>query len=102
MHPNKTKLNRLDKNIKEAGGVAEKRQESIDTANHRLVTNKRRTILADETHSLRPDFDNRHIHRRDRFRIPRSKTTRHLQSFIPTAIRTHNTGTRGAGIVPDS
>ena len=60
MHPNKTKLNRLDKNIKEAGGVAEKRQESIDTANHRLVTDKQRTILADETHSLRPAHTHTH------------------------------------------
>ena len=28
--------------------------------------------------------------RSHRFRIPRSKTTRYLQSVIPTAIRTHN------------
>ena len=84
--------------------MAERTQESIDIANHRLVTSKRRTVLADvdETHPLRPDFDNRHIDRSDRFRIPRSKSTRHLQLFIPTAIRTHSTETRGAGIAPDS
>ena len=55
-----------------------------------LVTNKLRTFLADETHPLRPEFDNRHMDRSYRLRIPRSKTTRYLQSFIPTAIGTHN------------
>ena len=84
--------NRLDKNTKKAGDVVGRRQESINTVYHRLVTNKLRTILADETHPLRPEFDNRHTRtdRSDRFRIPRSRTTRYLQSFIPTAIRTHN------------
>ena len=32
----------------------------------------------------------RHVDRSDRFRIPCSKTTRYLQSFIPTSIRTLN------------
>ena len=41
--------NRLDKHSKKAGGVVVgRRQESTDTAYHRLVTNKLRTILADE------------------------------------------------------
>ena len=35
-----------------------RRQESTDTAYHGLVTNKLRTTLADETHPLRPEFDN--------------------------------------------
>ena len=45
--------NRLEKNIQKAGGVVGRRQESIDTAFHPLVTNKLRTIWADETHPLR-------------------------------------------------
>ena len=81
---------RLDKNIKKADGVVGRRQESIDTAYRRLVTDKLRTVLADKTHLLRPEFDNRHVDRSHRFRIPPSKTTRYLQSFIPTAIGTHN------------
>ena len=52
------------------------------------MTNKLKTIVADETHPLRPDFDNLHTDKSDRFRIPNSKTTRYLQSFIPTVIRT--------------
>ena len=86
----KQDTNRLDKNIQKAGGVVGRRQESIDTAYHRLVTNKLRTILADETHALRPEFDHRHTDRSERFRIPRSRTTQYLKSFIPTVIRTHN------------
>ena len=39
MHPNKTK-NRPDKNIEKEGGVAARRQESIDTAPHLLLTRR--------------------------------------------------------------
>ena len=50
---------RLDKNIKKTGGVGGvvvRRQENTDTANcHRLL----RTISADETRPLKPEFDNR-------------------------------------------
>ena len=41
--------NRLDKNIRKAAGVAGRRQGSINTAYHRLMTNKLKTILADKT-----------------------------------------------------
>ena len=59
----------LDQNIKKAGGVVGRRQIRIDTktAYCPLVTN--RTILADETYPLRPDFDSRHTNRSDRFRV---------------------------------
>ena len=39
MHSNETK-NRVNKNTKKADGVVGKREESRDTAYHRLVTNK--------------------------------------------------------------
>ena len=80
--------NRLDKNMKKAGWMVRRGQESRDTAYHRLVTNKPSTILAGEKHPLRPDFDNLHTDRSDRFRVLNSKTTQYLQSFIPTVIRT--------------
>ena len=38
------------------------RQESIDTVYHQLVTKTLRTILVDETHPLRPEFNNTHTH----------------------------------------
>ena len=89
MHPDKSKTDSTT-TIKMEGGVVGRRQESTDTTHHRLVTNKLGTILADETHLLRPVFDNIRIDKSDRFRIPRSKTSRYEQSFIPMAIRTHN------------
>lgn len=70
------------------------RQESTDTVYHRLVTNKVKRILSDETCPLRPECDDKHADRTDRCRILRGKTTRYLQSLISTAIRTH---TRQAG-----
>ena len=76
--------NRLDKNIRKAGVVMEARQESTDTGDHRQVTNKLSSCLTDP---LRPEFDNSH---KDRSDIHRCKTSRHVQSVIPTAIRTHS------------
>ena len=73
----------------ECGWVVGRRQESIATVYHRLVTNKLRTISADETHPLRPEFDKRHKQKRQVLGSPH-KTTRYVQSSIPTAIRTHN------------
>ena len=50
--------NRLNKNMKKAGrGDGEK---STDTVYHQLVTNKLRTVLADEMWPLRPELHNRH------------------------------------------
>ena len=82
--------NRLNINIKKACEVVWRGQENIETTYHRLVTNKLQTILADETHPLRPEFDNRQTDRSDRLRLTRTRTTRYQQFFIPGAIRTHN------------
>ena len=43
-------------------------QESIDTAYNRLVTDCGQ-VFVDETHTLRIEFDNRHMDMSDRFRI---------------------------------
>ena len=74
--------------MKKAGWVVGRGHESRDTAYHRLVTNKPSTVLAGETHPLRPDFDNLHTDTSVRFRILNSKTIRYQPSFIPTVIRT--------------
>ena len=58
-HPNKTK--RLNKNIKKAGRVVRRRQESINAAYYRIMRNKLMTILADEMQLVRLKFDNRHL-----------------------------------------
>ena len=62
------------------GEKAKKHRHSLPSNNYKL-----RAILADETHTLRSEFDNRHIDRSNIFRILRSKTSRHLQSFIPVS-----------------
>ena len=82
--------NRLDKNIKKASGVVGGKQDDIVTMYERLVTNKLTSVLDDDTHPLRPEFDSRLIERSGRFRVPKARTTRYMHSFIPTAIQTHN------------
>ena len=52
--------NSLDNETKKAGGEGGGRRESTDTAYHRLVTNKLRSNLSDETQPLRPGFHSRH------------------------------------------
>ena len=71
-----------------------RRQESIDTAYHRPVTNNPRKFLSVETPLLRPEFHIIDTGQEHRVRILCSKTTHHLQSVIPTAIRTHNQQSR--------
>ena len=55
-----------------------------------VVTNRPNTILTDETHPLQPEFDSRRINRRGRFRVPKARTNRYKNSFIPSAIQTFN------------
>jgi hypothetical protein len=82
--------NRLDKQIKKAGGVVGRKQDDIETMYGRLVTKKLTAIWNDDTHPLRPEFDSRLNDRSGRIRVPRTRTNRYRQSFIPTAIQTHN------------
>jgi hypothetical protein len=82
--------NRLDKQIKKAGGVVGRKQDDIETMYGRLVTKKLTAIWNDDTHPLRPEFDSRLNDRSGRIRVPRTRTNHYRQSFIPTAIQTHN------------
>ena len=81
---------RLDKIIKKAGGVVGRKQDDIQTIYLRLVMKKVTNILDDIEHPLFIEFDSRVIERSGRFRAPKTKTTRHKHSFIPTAIQTYN------------
>ena len=82
--------NRLNKNIKKASGVVGRKQDDVETMYQRLVTHKLTSVLADDTHPLRPEFDSRRMDRSGRFRVPKTRTTRYKHSFIPTAIQTFN------------
>ena len=79
---------RLDKIIKKAGGVVGRKEDDIQTIYKRLVIKKATNILADNEHPLYKEFDSRIIERSGRFRTVKTKTMRHKQSFIPTAIQT--------------
>ena len=48
---------RLEKIIKKAEGTVGRKQESFQSAYHRLLTDRLNTILADETHALRLEFN---------------------------------------------
>ena len=78
------------KTIKKAEGIVGRKQESLHSAYHRLWTDRLNTILADETHPHRPEFDSRRIDRSGRFRVSKARTKRYKNSFIPSAIQTFN------------
>ena len=69
-------------------GIVVRRQERVDSAYHRRVTDRLNTILADETRPLRPEFVSRRIDRSGRFGVPKARTTRYKNSFILSAIQT--------------
>ena len=81
---------RVDKTIKNAGGVIGKTQDSLDTLYDRRSRNKLTTILKDETHPLRPTFDSMKIDRSGRFRTEKTRTVRYGQSFVPAVAEKFN------------
>ena len=64
--------------------------DSIDDVYERRVLKKLNSILQDETHPMRHDFDTLKIIRSGRFRVPKINTKRYKNSFLPTAIRKFN------------
>ena len=81
---------KLDKIVKKAGSVVGKKQESIDSICQKRLTDRLTSILADETHPLKPEFDSRLIDRSGRLRAPVARTSRFRQSFVPRAIHAFN------------
>lgn len=81
---------RIDKTIKRAGKVIGKAQDSLDTLYRHRVEQKLTHITKDSTHPLRDDIDTLKIVRSGRYRIPKAKTYRFLNTFIPSAARIFN------------
>ena len=81
---------KLDKIIRKAESVVGKRQNRFDTYYQGRLTNKLTTILHDDTHPQKVDFDNRIIERSRRLRVLRARTTRYAGSFVPSAISIFN------------
>ena len=89
---------RVDKLIKKAGGVIGRTQDTLDSLYDRRTKNKLTNILNDETHPLRPDFDELTIARSGRFRVPKARTARYSRSFVPRAISGFNSDRKREGV----
>lgn len=81
---------RLDRITRKAGRVVGRSQDDIQTITNKRVQKKLSCILKDDTHPLRPDFENTRIARSGRFRLPLLRTERFKRSFFPCAITHFN------------
>lgn len=77
---------RVDKIISKAEGVTGREEEHFDLVYHRRLTDKITTILTDNTHPLREEFDSRRIDKSGRLKLPIMRTERYRKSFIPRAV----------------
>ncbi len=80
----------IDKIIKKAGGVVGRTQDGFDILYHRRTTNKLNSIMSDASHPMRKEFDGRIIQRSGRMRVPRARTARYANSFVPRAVGLFN------------
>ena len=87
---NKQDKERLDKIIKRASGVVGKKQQDLGTLLTQRNTTKTKTITTDQTHPLYDEYDSRLIARSGRYRIPKARTGRYRDSFIPRTISNLN------------
>ena len=81
----------LDKIIRKASGVVGRTQDNLDTLYDRRVTNK----LNDITHPLRQELDNRLTVHSGRMRVPKARTVRYSNSFVPQTVSVFNHSARG-------
>ena len=81
---------RLNKIIKKAGQVIGRKQENLGQLFDNRTKKKTENILKDVTHPLYFDFDVLKITKSGRFRLPKARTNRYLDSFLPSAIRIFN------------
>ena len=81
---------KFDRTFRRAGRIVGKEQETMTELTEKRITHKLRTILRDETHPLRPELDSMKIERTGRLRLPRVKTTRYKNSFVPNAAKIFN------------
>ena len=86
----KADKDKLEKVIKKAGGVVGRGQDTLSDMYSRKVTDRLKIILTDETHPMHDELSSRHSNRSNRILAPRAKTSRYLNSFIPSAIRAYN------------
>ena len=81
---------RIDKLIETAGGVVGKNQENIMTQCERRILKKMKLILKDKTHPLNMLYRKQLSERIDQYRVPKTRTNSHLNSFFPKTIVLYN------------
>ena len=75
------------------------RHQSFKTANDGLVIAKLKDVLDDVTHPLHDRLAGQLNIRSGRMRLPTAVTGRYLSSFIPQAIKIHNSMHRRAIVI---
>ena len=79
----KTRQGQTGQNSKKSRGIAGKKQDDLDTLFQRRMTNKMLEIVKDHTHK---EYDCRQIKRRGRYRMLKTRTARHSNSFLSKPI----------------
>ena len=81
---------RLDRVIRKAGRVIGSEQDDIDTLTDNRIGKKITKIQNDATHPLFSDFDRAYSDRSGRYRLPRMRTDRYRNSFVPDSLKKLN------------
>ena len=81
---------RLDRFIRRAERMIGSSQQSVDSVYHDRLCTKYHIVIDDSSHPLHSEFADRTIQRSGRLRLPTALTNRHPRSFIPRAIKYHN------------
>ena len=82
----KKEKDRIDSFKNRAGRIVGAEQELTETLILHRTKGKTNQILKDTSHPLRNEYDTRLISRSGRYRMPKIKTTRYKNSFIPRSI----------------
>ncbi len=93
----KRNSNRLDKLIRRAGSVIGMELDSLVTVAERRALNKLLAIMDDASHPLHTVIRAQRSLSSDRLLLPRCRTNRFKDSFIPRAIKLYNSALSGRG-----
>jgi hypothetical protein len=81
---------RIDRIVKEAGRIIGVSRQDFETAYTDLLIKKLTDVMDDASHPLHDRLSGQLISRSGRMRLPSAATNRYLSSFVPQAIRNHN------------
>ena len=93
----KRNSNRLEKLIRRAGSVVGSKLDSLVTVAERRTLNKLLAIMDDACHPLHTVISSQRSRFSGRLLLPRTKTNRLKDSFVPRAIKLYNSALGGRG-----